>query len=94
MFVQWPVTEAASIALLQGHRPCTALADAVLESTLNMTGEDPAEGPHLAAIAVRAPAEVLVVAIGIRADPVSFPALSHRAASTTAAAAIATCTLC
>lgn len=81
------------VTLLQGHELCTALAGAVLESTLNMSKEISAESFYLAAVAVRAPAEVLVVAIGVRADPVSFPPLSHGAASTTAAA-IATCTLC
>ncbi len=49
---------------------------------------------HLTPIAVRAPAKVLVVAVGVRADPVSFPALPYWAACAAAAATITACAFC
>ena len=49
---------------------------------------------YLTPVAVGAPAEVLVVAVAVRADPVSLAPLPDRAASTSAAAAIPSGALC
>ena len=55
-----------------------------------MSSHEEVLGACLTPIAVRAPAKVLVVAVGVGADPVSFSALPHRAPCA-AAAPVAAC---